>query len=243
MRRNDGAVRREQRVVRRANRRKLRAVHGRHVDVRMAREALQGVVARWRVREGLERPADDLLALAHHDGVGKGRERQRIGVGERAAHQDERLVFALVTLGGDTGGVEHAHQPGQLYLVGHAEGDDVEVLQWTKALVADRPLELRTRPVATILEEDPLAGKPGRLLDGSVDALVAERAHPHRVRRRVRERDPTRSVAIDPPHLVGEAAADHTGELLGDHAWRQYSGTPPVRPFRVGRSCRCLPGT
>jgi hypothetical protein len=60
-------------------------------------------------------------------------------------------------------------------------------------------------------------------LDHAIDLLVAERAHRHRIRRRVRERDATRRILLDAPDFVAEALFDQAPRRIRQHA-AQYSG-------------------
>ena len=80
-------------------------------------------------------------------------------------------------------------------LVGDAERQDRELVDGPHRLVGDRRLgRARGVGLALVVEERPLAGKTRRLHQRAVDALVAQGAHPHAVRRRVAKRDGERRL-------------------------------------------------
>ena len=163
---------------------------------------------------------DARVGLAHDDRVDDPGERQRVRERERPAREDERMArVALATSGRNARRVQHADEPGDLELVGDAEGEDGELLDGAQRLVGDRMLRLARRvALALVVEKGPLAGEAGRLHERAVDALVAEGAHPDAVGRRVAERDRERRLLCDPPDLVGQAVPNSLVQGGGRHS-------------------------
>ncbi len=190
------------------------------------------------------------VRLADDDGVDDARERHRVRERQRAAGDDERM--ALVTLAssrGDVRGVEHAHEAGDLELVRDAEGEHRQVLDGPHRLVGHRVLRLVRRVgLALVVEKGALAGEPRRLHEGAVDALVAERAHPGAVRRRVTKRDRERRLLLKPTYLIGQPVPFRVALFGGNQSIRpcsyalswgpqpRVSGAPP--PPRAGARAR-----
>ena len=92
--------------------------------------------------------------------------------------------------------------------------------------------------LALVVEERALAGEPRRLHERAVDALVAERAHPDAVRRRVAERDRERRLLGDPSGLVGDASPDALAEQGCGQLGATHDGFSAVTQGAAGNKGR-----
>ena len=188
----------------------------------------------------LERPFDDPLGLAHHDRVGERRERQRVREGERPAGEHERGAL-VARLGAAPGcpAARAAHEPGELELVGDAEGDDRKVVERPQSFRSSRA-DRAGRPAASPPSgrKTRSAATPRHRLDRPVDALVAERAHADGVGRRVGERDARAARPCRCARAPREALVNHSAGRLRQHEQRQSSRAFEIARTRVGKPTR-----
>ena len=121
--------------------------------------AVEALGVRRRALEDAQHLDGDHLGLADDDRVAERRERQRVRERERAAGEHERMParVALLAQRRDRRGLEHADEAGDLDLVGDAHGDDREVVERAKRLVADGPRLRREVVLRLVVEDDALA--------------------------------------------------------------------------------------
>ena len=188
---------------------------------------------------------DARVGLSDDDRVDDPGERHGVGERERPAGEDERMAsVAFPPPRGNAGRVEHAHEPGDLELVGDAEREHRELFDRAQRLVRDRSLGLeRSVRLALVVEKGALARQPGRLHEGTVDSLVAEGAHPGRVGRRIAERDRQRRLLVYPTYLVGQSPPDTLaqgggGQTVPARVLTHFPALRNVAPLRERRESR-----
>ncbi len=127
------------------------------------------------LRQDVERGVDRLVSLAQEDCIGKGREWQRVGERQWAAHEHERM--ARVTLFGErrhSREFERGHDAGQFQLVRDGECDYGEIADRAFALVREERHSRAPERVHVVRKKGALGGVSGVRIDLAVDRLETE---------------------------------------------------------------------
>src|SRR5438034_11183328 len=125
-------------------------------------------------RERLAEDMNQLLRFSQDNHVGEGRERHRVGEGQRPAADDERVPpIAFGTQKRYAREPEHLEKSSNFQLVAYGECQAGKVAERALALVG-------TELIAILVgQKGALGGGALVLVDLAIDGLEPERAHPH----------------------------------------------------------------
>jgi hypothetical protein len=191
-----------------------RAVHGGHEKPRLLRGRLEERVAREARADELRDRRNEPLAVAQGEDIHERHERR--GVHPRDVSADEKHGMPLVALlssRGDARRAERLHDVDDVHLPRQGPGEQAEVGEGRARFEGHGRL--------SFVEEKPLAGEVGNLVEQPVDPLKAEVGHADFVGVGEPQGDP---VGAEPISGFGEALQGRALTVLGS----RFHGEPSI---------------